>query len=144
MASVLFGGGTPSLARPETIKAVIDVLFELGIARHGELEATVEINPTSVKTSGPILSEFCDAGVTRASIGVQALRDADLKVLTRRHTVAEALETLAAALTVFRGSTSLDLMFGRQGQGIADWESELHEAASLGVPHISLYELTLR
>ncbi|XP_052363326.1 radical S-adenosyl methionine domain-containing protein 1, mitochondrial-like [Oncorhynchus keta] len=72
ITSVFFGGGTPSLARPSTIAAVLET-----VARHAglseEAEVTLEVNPTPVGSSK--LEDFLHAGVNRFSIGVQAVTD---------------------------------------------------------------------
>ena len=80
--SVFFGGGTPSLMEPKTVEAVIDCIHDLwGIPQGTEI--TLEANPTSVEAEK--LQGFKAAGVNRVSLGVQSLRDADLKKLSRQH-----------------------------------------------------------
>src|ERR1700676_1687324 len=96
--SIFFGGGTPSLMRPQTVQAIIDDVAEaLNLA--AEAEITLEANPTSVEAGR--FRGYRAAGVNRLSIGVQALNDADLKFLGRRHTVAEALAALKVAASIF-------------------------------------------
>uniref|UniRef100_A0A6Q2Z3X1 Radical S-adenosyl methionine domain-containing protein n=1 Tax=Esox lucius TaxID=8010 RepID=A0A6Q2Z3X1_ESOLU len=140
VTSVFFGGGTPSLARPSTIAAVLET-----VARHAALsesaEVTLEVNPTPILSSK--LQDFLHAGVNRFSIGVQSLQDEDLKVLGRDHTSQHALETVGEARALCPGKVSVDVMFGRPGQSIASWELELDELLSVCDDHISLYQLTL-
>ena len=85
--TVFFGGGTPSLMAPETVAAIIE-----RIRRHWPMsndpEITLEANPGSVETGK--FRAFAQAGVTRISMGVQALNDVDLRRLGRIHTVADA------------------------------------------------------
>ena len=66
--SVFFGGGTPSLASPHTVAAVLEVVAQ---AAHlpADSEVTLEANPTSA--SGSRLAAFGAAGVNRLSIGLQ-------------------------------------------------------------------------
>lgn len=40
-------------------------------------------------------------------------------------------------------NTSVDLIYARPGQTLADWDAELRETLALGAPHLSLYELTI-
>ncbi|XP_064866898.1 radical S-adenosyl methionine domain-containing protein 1, mitochondrial [Oncorhynchus nerka] len=140
ITSVFFGGGTPSLARPSTIAAVLET-----VARHAGLsekvEVTLEVNPTPVGSSK--LEDFLHAGVNRFSIGVQSLRDDDLKVLGRDHNSQHALQTVAEARRLCPGRVSVDVMFGRPGQSVASWELELDELLSVCDDHVSLYQLTL-
>jgi len=76
--SIFFGGGTPSLMRPQTVQAVIDAVGEAWSIAPGA-EVTLEANPTSVEAGR--FRGYRAAGVNRLSIGVQALNDADLKFL---------------------------------------------------------------
>ena len=63
----------------------------------------------------PLVQGRRAAGVNRLSIGVQALNDADLKALGRRHTVDEALAAIGLAASLFPRFT-FDLIYGRPGQ----------------------------
>src|ERR1700744_3951170 len=80
--SIFFGGGTPSLMEPETVEAVIAEADKLWGLPQGT-EITLEANPTSVEAEK--LRGFKAAGINRVSLGVQSLRDADLKKLGRQH-----------------------------------------------------------
>lgn len=137
--SVFFGGGTPSLMDPETVETVLSA-----IARRwslaGDLEVTLEANPTSVEAEK--FRRFRGAGVTRLSMGVQALNDQDLRALGRMHSAAEALAAFEIARDSFE-RVSFDLIYARQHQRLADWEAELRRAADLAVDHLSLYQLTI-
>lgn len=66
--SVFFGGGTPSLASPHTVAAVLEAVAQ---AAHlpADSEVTLEVNPSSAPA--PRLAEFGAAGVNRLSIGLQ-------------------------------------------------------------------------
>src|SRR5271168_5241396 len=88
LASIFFGGGTPSLMDPETVSALI------ADARNwfdplDDIEITLEANPTSVELGR--LRDFRAAGINRLSLGVQALDDAALAALGRAHSAAQAL-----------------------------------------------------
>ncbi|WP_232816458.1 radical SAM family heme chaperone HemW [Paracoccus zhejiangensis] len=137
--SIFFGGGTPSLMLPETVDAVIRAARAAwGFAN--DIEITLEANPTSVEQGR--FRGFADAGVNRLSMGVQSLRDADLRRLGRLHSVAEARAAFDIARNCF-GRVSFDLIYARQDQGIEDWRAELNEALSMAVDHLSLYQLTI-
>ncbi len=73
---------------------------------------------------------------------MQALSDADLKALGRKHTVAEALAAVKLAASLFP-RFSFDLIYGRPGQGEADWRDELARALDHVGDHVSLYQLTI-
>lgn len=138
--SVFFGGGTPSLASPHTIAAILEVISKHAYLPHNA-EITLEANPTSSRRSK--LQQFRDAGVTRLSVGLQSLDDGDLQLLGRTHTASEALETLKEACKLFPGRTSVDVMFGLPGQSLAAWHSTLERLLDQCDDHVSLYQLTL-
>ncbi|NXK09358.1 RSAD1 protein, partial [Herpetotheres cachinnans] len=140
ITSVFFGGGTPSLASPGTIAAVLEAVAGAAHLPTGA-EVTLEANPSS--TSTPRLAGFRAAGVNRLSIGVQSLDDVELQLLGREHTAAEARGAVEAARDLFPGRTSLDLLFGLPGQSRDAWAQGLEAALGLCDDHISLYQLTL-
>lgn len=139
LASVFFGGGTPSLMEPETAAALLADAHALFDAPP-DLEVTLEANPTSVEAGK--LAEFRAAGVNRVSFGVQSLREEALRFLGRQHDAAQAVAALEAARGLFP-RISFDLIYARPGQGEADWRAELREALALVADHLSLYQLTI-
>lgn len=139
LSSIFFGGGTPSLMRPETVGAIIDKARSLWPCVN-DIEITLEANPTSVETQK--FEAFREAGVNRVSIGVQALNDEDLSFLGRKHSVSEALEAIEIADKHFE-RFSFDLIYARPGQTLSSWEEELRRAAALAKGHLSLYQLTI-
>jgi oxygen-independent coproporphyrinogen-3 oxidase len=139
LASLFFGGGTPSLMDPSTAAALIAdarTLFDPA----PDLEITLEANPTSVEAGR--LAAFRDAGVNRLSLGVQSLDDAALRSLGRHHSAAEAIAALELARRLFP-RLSFDLIYARPGQTLAAWQAELHRALALAADHLSLYQLTI-
>ncbi len=139
VTSVFFGGGTPSLMNPDTVAAVIAEIKALWPTAN-DLEITLEANPGSVEASR--FEAYRDGGVTRISMGIQALNDTDLKRLGRIHTTAEALKAFEIARNTF-DRVSFDLMYARQDQTLKQWEAELNQALLLSIDHLSLYQLTI-
>ncbi len=140
LRTVYFGGGTPSLLSGAQVEAVI----EAARARWSNPtieEVTVEANPSARET--PDWPELRAAGVTRISLGVQSLRDADLEGLARGHTAAEALAAYAAARAAGFDNVSIDLIYGIPGQSLDDWRIGLEAAIGLRPDHLSCYALQL-
>lgn len=137
--SVFFGGGTPSLMEPTTVHAILDhVRSRWNLAN--DLEITLEANPGSVEAGR--FADYAQAGVNRVSMGIQALNDPDLRRLGRIHTVAEARAAFDIARTQF-DRVSFDLIYARQDQTLSEWHSELTQALTMAVDHLSLYQLTI-
>lgn len=139
VASIFFGGGTPSLMKPATVAAILERVATLWNVESGA-EITLEANPGSVEASR--FQGYRAAGINRVSMGFQSLRDADLKRLGRIHSVDDAKAALAIARATF-DRYSFDLIYARPGQTPDAWRSELSEALDLADSHVSLYQLTI-
>ena len=139
LASIFFGGGTPSLMAPEAVAAVIEAV-RARFPAHGPVEITLEANPTNAESAH--FAALADAGINRLSLGVQSLDDAALRFLGRNHDAAEARRAIALAASAF-DRLSIDLIYARPGQTVADWTGELTTAVALGFEHVSPYQLTI-
>jgi oxygen-independent coproporphyrinogen-3 oxidase len=139
VASIFFGGGTPSLMDVGTVSAILDRIGDVWTVNRNA-EITLEANPGSVEAQR--FRGYREAGVNRVSLGVQSLRDDALKSLGRIHTVAEAKAAIEVARATF-DRFSFDLIYARPGQSTAAWATELREALDLAGDHLSLYQLTV-
>jgi oxygen-independent coproporphyrinogen-3 oxidase len=139
LTSVFFGGGTPSLMPPETAAAILGRVGKLWPAAP-DIEITLEANPGVSEADR--FRAFRDAGVNRLSIGVQALDDAALRFLGRKHSAAEALAAVERAAGIF-ARFSFDLIYARPGQSAAAWHAELGRALGYAGEHLSVYQLTI-
>jgi len=139
VASVFFGGGTPSLMQARTVEAVLDRIAALWPVTPG-CEITLEANPSSVEVGR--FAGYRAAGVNRVSLGVQALSDDALRALGRIHNAAEARAALDIAARTF-DRMSFDLIYARPGQTLDAWRAELAAALPLARGHLSLYQLTI-
>jgi len=139
LRSVFFGGGTPSLMEGRTVERILDRVRR-NWRLENNIEITLEANPTSVEAAR--FTAYRQAGVTRVSLGLQALNDEDLRRLGRLHTSREGLKALDVAREVFE-RVSFDLIYARQNQTVTAWQAELDRALSFEPSHLSLYQLTI-
>ena len=139
LASVFFGGGTPSLMPPDTVAALLDAAVATWPTAP-DLEVTLEANPSSVEADR--FADLSRAGVNRASLGLQSLDDKALRFLGRAHDAREGVAALGVAQSVFP-RVSFDLIYALPGQSMAAWEAELARALAFGTEHLSLYQLTV-
>ncbi|WP_394269081.1 radical SAM family heme chaperone HemW [Qipengyuania sp.] len=139
LASIFFGGGTPSLMPPALVAALLREAERLWGFAPG-IEITLEANPSSVEAAR--FAELAAAGVNRVSLGVQSFDDAALRFLGRLHGAAEARRAIATAQAHF-SRVSFDLIYARPGQDEHAWEAELRDALAIGTGHLSLYQLTI-
>ncbi|HEY5928230.1 MAG TPA: coproporphyrinogen-III oxidase family protein [Kofleriaceae bacterium] len=134
LVSIYLGGGTPSLWRPDCIAQAIDTICERFGAREGELEITIEANPTDCDEDR--LAAWRAAGVNRVSIGVQSLAQDELVVLGRDHRFGDGAAALGHVLAVGGFTVSCDFILGVPPRKQAGFITE-------GVDHLSVYELTI-
>jgi putative oxygen-independent coproporphyrinogen III oxidase len=139
LVSIFFGGGTPSLMAPDVVGDLIETARRLW-PPGPDVEVSLEANPTDVEAGR--FTAFAAAGVNRLSLGVQSLDDAALKFLGRDHDARQARRAAELARASFT-RLSVDLIYALPGQTPADWAAELGEAITLGVEHVSPYQLTI-
>ncbi|PKL82287.1 MAG: coproporphyrinogen III oxidase [Ignavibacteriae bacterium HGW-Ignavibacteriae-3] len=138
--SVFFGGGTPSFMEPEYISEIIEHLRKY-FNVDADAEITLETNPGTV--SAEKLSAFRNAGINRISIGIQSFNEDELKFLTRIHDRKTAIKTVHDAAGSGFDNISIDLIFNLPKQTKDMWHSNLEQAMSLPINHISTYSLIL-
>ena len=137
--SIFIGGGTPSLMSEKLLGDLFDLLHT-HFKFTPDIEITIEANPNALNLNK--MHFLKSIGVNRLSLGVQALNDTDLTFLGRTHTVQEALDCLEQASGIF-SNINMDLIYARPHQTLKAWEEELKRALTWGLPHYSLYQLTL-
>ncbi|MDR0950192.1 MAG: radical SAM family heme chaperone HemW [Candidatus Ancillula sp.] len=134
--SVFFGGGTPSLLSPKTIKQII----KLTSADPETAEITIECNPDTL--SFEYLRDIKNAGINRISIGVQSFDQNILNILQRRHNPDQVFKA-ADWCKKLDLNWSLDLIYGSPQESIESWKNTVQKAIELNPDHISAYALTL-
>ena len=139
IASIYFGGGTPSRTSIENLRRVVARIRErFDVAPDAEF--SMEANPEDITAEA--IAEWRALGVNRLSIGVQSFDDRELAPLHRVHSASRADEAIRAA--VASGiRVSLDLILGLPEQSAASFDATLDRAIASGAGHISLYMLDL-
>ena len=142
VATVFFGGGTPSLFSPASIGRLLGAIDDAwGI--EADPEITMEANPGTLEGSAEErLADFRAAGLTRLSFGVQSFNPKHLATLGRIHSGDEAVNAIAAAGRAGFENVSCDLIFGVPGQTLDEWKADVARAIELGTGHVSAYGLT--
>ncbi len=140
VASVFFGGGTPSLWAPEALGRVLAAIRAV-LPLDDNAEITVECNPTSLDEAKARALQ--SQGVTRLSIGTQSLDEAELRFLGRLHDPNGALAAIEGAQRVAGLRVSTDLIFGLPEQSPEDARAQATRLAGLGLRHLSCYQLTI-
>ena len=139
VASIYFGGGTPSMLNDDELGAIFQVI-EANYQVFPSAEITLEANPDDLSLKK--ITQLAATPINRLSIGVQSFFEADLKSMNRAHTAKEALESLEIAQTYF-DNISIDLLYGMPEMSNERWKNNLQIAFDLKLNHLSCYALTV-
>jgi oxygen-independent coproporphyrinogen-3 oxidase len=104
-------------------------------------EVTFEANPDDINSE--YLSGLLKLNVNRISLGIQSWRDADLKLMNRRHDSKQAEQALKDVIKAGFENISVDLIYGLPKTTVKDWESNLDITFSYDIKHLSAYHLTI-
>ncbi len=136
--TIYFGGGTPSLLKPQQLEKILkSIEARFSIAKDAEI--TLEINPANISLEN--LKAFRSLGINRTSFGVQTFDDYLLKILSRRHTSQDAIETFQLLRRAKFENISFDLIVGLPRQTLRGLQKDLEQAIKLRPEHLSLYIL---
>ena len=139
IATIYFGGGTPSLLSIQEINSILDKIqatFEV----KQDAEITLEANPDDITKSA--LDLWKGAGINRLSLGIQSFIQEDLRWMNRAHSAALAADSLQLAVKEFE-NISIDLIYGTPFLSDEQWKKNLDTAIGFGIPHLSCYALTV-
>ncbi len=139
VATIYFGGGTPSVLEVSEIIRIIQTVYD-HYRVSGAPEITLEANPDDL--SKEKIKQLAATPINRLSIGVQSFFEADLKLMNRAHNAEEALQCIHEAKQYF-DNISIDLIYGIPKMSNKRWQENIDIALSLNIPHISSYALTI-
>ena len=140
VSTVFLGGGTPSILSGEQIERILGAVSDVFMMdKHAEI--TLETNPGTVTEEK--LRSYKKAGINRLSIGLQSVKNENLKLLGRIHTYEEFLQSYELARQEGFKNISVDLISSLPGQTLEFWKEELQEIVRLNPEHVSVYQLML-
>ena len=138
VATIFFGGGTPSLLPAKDLGRVIRAIREHNGLLDGA-EITLEANPDSVTPEK--LADYISVGFNRISFGAQSFVPHVLATLDRTHNPDNVKKAVDAARAAGFSSISVDLIYGTPGESLDDWRITVESALALDIDHISAYAL---
>lgn len=141
LASIYFGGGTPSLLGAAPIAKILSWIKNSTIEIAENIEITLEANPENISTE--LIRSYADAGINRISVGIQSFDDELLQKLNRLHSSSRAFKSVEEIYAAGIQNISIDLMYDLPGQTLAVWKETLRKACDLPISHLSLYNLTI-
>lgn len=137
--SVYVGGGTPSLLPAGFYRQLLDPRSATGERLRPGAEVTVEMNPETVRPGW--LPALAEAGVTRASLGLQSFAPERLAFLERVHSAGTARRVAREVREAGIPGLGLDLIYQLPGQTPTELERELDQLLELEPDHVSAYGL---
>ena len=140
LETVYFGGGTPSLLRPDQVGKILSTLDDRIGAIEGA-EITLEMDPGTFDRDTAIA--FAKSGVNRVSLGVQSFDDAVLKSCGRAHRTEDVYRAFDDLTAAGIENVSVDLISSLPHVSEDLWENTLNAAVGTGCPHISVYDLQI-
>lgn len=140
VGSVFVGGGTPSLLPPEYIARIFEIVHKY-YKISDVCEISIESNPGTITEEK--FRVYRSIGINRLSIGLQACQEHLLKNLGRIHTYKDFITAVDLAQKHGLTNINADIIFGIPGQTFKDWEKTLSNITSLGLTHISCYDLII-
>lgn len=136
IATVFFGGGTPSYLGSDRLKTILDALAEFTLKG---AEITLEGNPESVKTLD--VKKLISSGINRFSVGVQSGSDRLLAVMGRIHDVKTAEEAFFHLRSGGARNINLDFISSVPGEDAEEIEKSVALIEKLKPEHVSVYSL---
>jgi oxygen-independent coproporphyrinogen-3 oxidase len=140
ISTIYLGGGTPSVLSVNEIQTILGNIKKLYTVEEN-CEITIEMNPDDVVKD--YLQALKGTNVNRVSLGIQSWRDADLKLLNRRHNAAQAVTALEETIKAGFQNVTIDLIYGIPGLTSQEWSSNLDFSFAFDIRHLSAYHLTI-
>lgn len=139
VASISFGGGTPSYIPNNDLKKIFKNISN-NYDLNNKLEISIEVNPKDITKDRVKFYE--DLGINRISVGGQSFDNSVLKTLGRNHNSKDLIESLEIIKNSAITNINLDLIYGVPEQGLNSWEDSLKRFIEFSFPHLSAYQLT--
>lgn len=137
--TIYFGGGTPSLLKPDKIYKVLNFITQNFSILNNNLEVTIEVNPADYSYSDfQILKNM---GINRVSVGAQSLDDQELQILGRRHNTKQILNTYYNIIKSGINNISFDFIIGLYTQNFEKLNNIINFCKNNKISHISTYLL---
>ncbi|WP_291492495.1 coproporphyrinogen-III oxidase family protein, partial [Desulfurella sp.] len=134
--TIYFGGGTPSLLKPDELTLILNTIKKYHISKTCEI--TIEVNPNNATKN--YLKKLKEIGFTRISLGIQSFNDQKLQFLQRLHNSKLSFSSIENTIEFF-DNVNIDLIYGFENFNIL--QEDLNHAVSFPIKHISAYILAI-
>jgi len=133
---VHFGGGTPSIMEPAAFLDLVKLLKEK-FRFTPDAEVAIEIDPRTLSNS--MISTLGEAGVTRASLGVQSFDPVVQQAINRVQSIDETVAAIEGLRGVGVQGVNLDLIYGLPHQTVASCVDTVQQCLQLRPDRMSVF-----
>ena len=140
VATVYFGGGTPSILSIDDCRSIINSIRE-NFPVSPNAEITLEANPDDVTKQKA--EEWKNIGINRLSIGIQSFFEEELRWMNRAHNAEQAKACIENSYAAGINNLSIDLIYGSPLLTDEMWQQNVETAIGYGIKHLSCYALTV-
>ena len=140
--SIYIGGGTPTTLEPYQLDRLIRKIrcsFDLSDCQEFTVEAG---RPDSITREK--LETLKKWDITRISINPQTMKDETLKIIGRRHTVAQTVESFELARELGFDDINMDLIMGLPEESLEDVKATLEQVKALRPDNLTVHSLALK
>ena len=140
--TVYVGGGTPTTLEPDQIRDLISYLRKkVDLSRVKEF--TVESGRPDSFTREK-LKAMKEMGVTRISVNPQTMSDETLRLIGRRHTVAQLVDAFNMARQEGFDNINMDIILGLPGEDAQDVRHTISEIKKLSPNDHTVHSLAIK
>ncbi len=142
LATVYFGGGTPTALSAEELRDVIRTVKQY-FPTEQIAEWTVEAGRPDTITTEKLMMLY-EEGISRISINPQTMNQKTLDVIGRMHTTEDICRAYAEARRIGFDNINMDLIIGLTGENAEDVEETLRRIGELSPDSVTVHTLALK
>ena len=139
--SIYIGGGTPSVAREDEWRVILELLFS-SFHIQSDAEITIEVNPATFDLAKAL--SWKRFGINRISLGAQSFVDSELKSMNRLHDGEDTINAVNQLKQAGFQNICMDLLVGYPEQTVESVRRSLHRLVSSDPQHVSVYLLEIK
>lgn len=140
--TIYIGGGTPTTLEPHQIRRLLGYVKEkLDTSKVKEL--TVESGRPDSITRDKLIA-MKEMGVTRISVNPQTMKDETLRLIGRRHNVAQLIDAFKMAREEGFDNINMDIILGLPGEDAKDVAYTMSEIEKLSPDDLTVHSLAIK
>jgi oxygen-independent coproporphyrinogen-3 oxidase len=136
VAHIHWGGGTPTIVGPDIFRSVMAMLRERFDIEQGA-EIAVEVDPRRLDPE--MASSLGQAGVTRASLGVQSFDPVVQQAVARVQSLEVTRQCVDRLRAAGIGAINVDLLYGLPHETVATCQASVEAALTLHPSRFSVF-----